>query len=627
MKKHFLQRSLGLALAAILLLGLLSGCSKDNKNQAGALSEDLPATEIVTESGETVAVDKPIAADSYDTIYQAFSGVQQMANEIYELSEQAAIPEEQLVNTEAELFGDPDYSAASAPAPGVTEGDLIITDGQYIYMVCGNELVIVSASGADTKEVGRVFVTNPAPEGYNGNETPQAVYLSGDNLYVVTYEYLFKTVESEQGVAYESSEKVHVKQYDVSDKTKPAIVSDFAQSGRYLDSYVSGGVLTLIGAHSIWAPDQEKPETFIPILTRNGEDTLMEPGQIWICPGLDSTDYTVVSTISMEHGETISAKAFSGYHAWSETDGSSLYLARTSYHYSMSDAYKKDQYSVTDFTYNAFTQLLKLSMDGNLELQANGAVEGYLFNNAAMSVSDGAVYLGTICNGYSYQIFTDEKYGFVNYLMGDRKASNAVYALNSDLTMRASAEDIADGQAAYAVRFSGNDAYVMTFDNLIPKYRIDMTAAELKTEAVGGMDGIEHNLIWFGEGRTAGVGITRGASGEISGLQASVYDEGLDLVGTVPVSEQWDTAMNQPEAIRVFPQEQILAIPVGTAYAVYGFAGDSFNALGNVEMGYISGATRVFLLGEYWYFCNDATVVAVSAGNLSPAAKCDFAYG
>lgn len=627
MKKSILRRGLGLALASVMLLGLLSGCGKDKKEPVSALPEDLPATEIVTESGETVTVDAPVAADSYDTIYQAFAGVQQMANEIYELSEQAAIPEEQLVNAEAELFGDPDYSRASVPVDGVTEGDLIITDGQYIYMVCGNELVIVSAAGAETKEVGRVFVTNPAPEGYSGNETPQAVYLNGSNLYVVTYEYLFKTVESEQGMTYESSEKVHVKQYDVSDKTAPKICADFAQSGRYLGSYVVGEVLTLIGAHSIWAPEEDKPETFVPVLTRNGEDALMEPGQIYICPGLDSTDYTVLSTINLASGEPVASKALSGYNAWSETDGSSLYLARTSYNYTMSDAYEEEQYSVTDFTYNAYTQLLKLSMDGSLELQANGVVEGYLFNQAAMSVSGGEVYLGTVCNGYAYKIYTDEKYGFVNYLMGDRKATNAVYALNSDLSLRTALEDVADGQSVYAIRFTGSDAYVMSFDSLIPQFTIDMSAAELKSEAVKGVDAVAHNLFWFGEGQTAGVGVSRAASGEISGLQLSVYDSEMASLGTVAVSEQWDTAMNQPAAIRVFPTEQVLAVPVGTGYAVYGFAGGSLNALGNVEMGYISPATRIFLLGEYWYFCNDATVVAVNAGGLTQVAKCDFAYG
>lgn len=145
----------------------------------------------------------------------------------------------------------------------------------------------------------------------------------------------------------------------------------------------------------------------------------------------------------------------------------------------MGDPYDQDQYSVTDYTYNAFTRLTRLSMDGNLELLGSGTVEGYLFGQGAMSLSDGNLYLGTIRNGYAYQVFTDEKYGFVNYQVGERTASNAVYALDGELNLLRSAEDVAGDETVYSILFVGSTAYVMTYLDLIPKFAIDMTAETL----------------------------------------------------------------------------------------------------------------------------------------------------
>lgn len=620
------KRTLALLLAVLCCFTLLSGCGNKKQNDTPLPDASNP-TEIVTDSGETVTVTEPVAADSYDTLYAALIGVQQAASQIYALSEQAAIPEEQLVNPEAEAYGDPDYAAANLPAAGVTQGDLIVTDGTYIYMVCASELVIVSASGADTREVGRTFVTNPAPEGYGGSETPQALYLSGDNLYVITYEYLYSYAQ-DSGRA--SAEKVHVKQYSVADRTKPAIVADFAQSGRYLTSYCADDVLYLVGAHSIWTPDKADPATFVPSLTQNGEDALLEAGDIYLCPGLDSTDYTVVTALRLGDGSRLATKALTGYNAWSAADGQNLYLARTSYTYTMSDPYDKDQYSVTDFTYNAFTRLVRLSMDGTLSLGASGTVEGYLFNQGAMSLKDGTLYLGTVCNGYAYQVYTDEKYGFVNYQMGERTATNAAYALSSDLETLRSVRDTAGGDTVYAIRFTGSTAYVMTYDDLIPKYVIDMTADSPKPAAVQGLDSMAHNLYYFGEGRTAGVGVSAAEDGTVTGLTLTVYDtSGTNVtpLSSVTVSDQWSQAMNNPTAVRVFPEQQLIAVPTDTGYQVYAMQDGTLTAKGSVELGYVSAGTRVFSIGDCWYFCNDATVVAANAGDLTPVAKCDFAYG
>ena len=139
-----------------------------------------------------------------------------------------------------------------------------------------------------------------------------------------------------------------------------------------------------------------------------------------------------------------------------------------------------------------------------------------------------------------------------------------------------------------------------------------------------------HNLYCFGEGRTAGVGVSAAEDGTVTGLTLTVYDtSGTNVtpLSSVTVSDQWSQAMNNPTAVRVFPEQQLIAVPTDTGYQVYAMQDGTLTAKGSVELGYVSAGTRVFSIGDCWYFCNDATVVAANAGDLTPVAKCDFAYG
>lgn len=623
--KFYWKRGVSAALAGIMLALSLSGCGN---NKETSKTPETPS-QIVNSSGQTVDVTEPIVADSYDTLYQAFVSVQKAANEIYNTSEEEGFTaDEQRMNSEAETYGDPDYTRAMKQ--DAEAGDLIVTDGSYIYMVCGSELVIVSAAGEESAEVGRTFVAGLTTEGYQGGESVQKVFLWEKNLYVITYEYLYQSVETDGGYTYSSSEKVHVKQYDISNPAAPTIVSDYAQSGRYLGSYLSGGVLYLLGAYSVWSPDQASPATFVPTLTKNGEDALLPASSIYICPGLDSTDYTVVAAIDAATGECRTTSAFTGYNAWSTTDGSSLYLARTSYTYDVGEAYKEAQYSVQDYSYHAYTRLLRLGMDGTLSLQGSGTVEGYLYTQASMELYGGELYLATVCNGYSYQIFTDEAYGFVNYKLKEKTATNAVYALSGDLSTQRSLQDTASGDGVYSIHFVGSQAYVVGYDDLIPRYSVDMTAGNLKAQAISGLSTMAHNLYYWDDSTTIGVGVAKDETGGVNGVQLSVYEgDGASRkqLDSTFISEQWAPAMQNPGAVQVLQEQQTIAVPTDTGYLLYGWQDGSLTETGAVSMDYVSDGTRIFSIGDSWYFCNDALILVAGAGDLSQIAKIEFAYG
>ncbi|MBQ6798709.1 MAG: beta-propeller domain-containing protein [Oscillospiraceae bacterium] len=643
---HAMKRIAALFAVAVMLLSLL-GCEASpapahpdaqlpveqetpmQETPAGedAAPEQQPAEEKPAETPEVSdapSVQMPVieelreAAD-YDEIFELFTAVQENANLIFSMTENDPIMGTPMSNPEAERYGDPLYPVQERE--NVLRGALSAADGSRIYMISTGELVIMEADGENTSELGRAFVTSPAPDGYNGGELPQAVYVSGDCVTVITYESLYRNYEKDGEVDYDSAERVHVKRYDVSDPAAPVIISDFAQSGRYLDSYLSDGNVYVISAHSVWQPDAEDPATFVPVLTENGEDRTMEASSVILCPKLDSTDYTVVSAVDTADGTLLSSKAVTGYHTWNDADGSGLYLGGSSYYFEISEPYEEAQYSVSDYAFNTYTRLIRMEMDGTLSVTADAMLDGHLFDDDAITLTNEGISLATLCSTYSYQVFTDPAYGFVNEVLGERTSQLDLCVLDLSLESQKRVEAVSAPEDVYKFRFDGSKVYVTVHEDMIPDYSLDLSVAEASAEPLDGLTSYGHHLYALEEGITLGLRVS-----EEEKLILGAYGADLALLAEIEVSENWDQAMNAPESVKIFREEQIVAIPVGTAYSMYLWENGEFTALGDAVLGYVSADTGAFRIGDYWYFCNDAAVVVLDE-QLEPVMKSEFAYG
>ena len=596
------------------------------QDPADQSAEELPELQQEPEA-ELPSVEVPVVeelrpAADYDEIYRLMLSVQEDVNAVFSMNDQSGpqdmLSEEILINPVAEQYGDPLYP--NADFSGIQQEGLSVTEGNRIYMVSTGELIILKADGADTVELGRSFVINPAPEGYSGSEIPQAVYVMDDSVLIVTYEYLYRnyTAESDESV-YESIERVHVKRYDVSDPSAPQIMSDFAQSGRYLNSWLSDGELYLIGAHSIWMPDAEQPATFVPSLMHNGEDAVMEPGSVVLCPNLDSMDYTVISALDVSTGACLGSKAVTGYLAWSEREEDAFYLAGISYDFDISEPYQEAQYTVNDYAYRAYTRLIRMEMNSDLAITHDSAVDGALLDGDALSLSDGTIYLAVACSADSFHVYEDKSYGFVNVIPGEREFSNAVYALDTTLEIVNQMQGILQGTQLYKVRFDGATAYLLDYLDTIPDYAIDLSAAEWNAEALS-LSVFAHHLYDLQEGFTVGTYVA-----EPGVLMLACFDAQLNLLAETQVSESWMQAMSAPASVKLFPEQSVIAVPAENAYFLYELEDGAFRLLGKAELGYTAD-TGIFCLDGYWYFCNDAAITVLD-DSFETVQKSEFAYG
>lgn len=78
------------------------------------------------------------------------------------------------------------YSGTNVQVEGVDEGDIVKTDGKYIYILRGSEMVVMQADGKDVTDVSNVFVgqdweqtTTEDGLAHTQEKLPTELYLSG----------------------------------------------------------------------------------------------------------------------------------------------------------------------------------------------------------------------------------------------------------------------------------------------------------------------------------------------------------------------------------------------------------------------------------------------------------------
>ena len=121
----------------------------------------------------------------------------------------------------------------------------------------------------------------------------------------------------------------------------------------------------------------------------------------------------------------------------------------------------------------------------------------------------------------------------------------------------------------------------------------------------------------------------RDGTGLITGLQLTMYDTTAappKAVGAIAAGESWSTALNMTAAVRVLQDAGVIAVPTETGYRLFTWQGETWSETGTVELGYVSNGTRVFHIGDSWYFCNDA-MIYVAGSDFAERAKVEFAYG
>lgn len=463
------------ALASILILALGLGVIYQTRNTYHKLSQTNKSQEK-----EELAL-----ANSYEEIYQALKEPKASLKERFSIDRYPIAGDVSSSSQEANE-GATSYTDTNVRQEGVGEGDVVKSDGTYLYVLKANRdsVVIVDTRDNELKEVSHI-----SPENFSHIVE---IYVVDDKLVLVGSNSamtakpldLAREMPTEEG--YEANQELTlVLTYDISQKEEPKLIGEMSQSGFYQSSRVAKGYLYLFSDYSLREKGKKgQPETYIPMTNQN----LLEAKDILLPLEEGANRYTVISALSLENpGQSTSSKAILSQYG--------NYYVSNEHIYFYEENWEEE---------GTKTIVRKLSyQDGKLKALAKGEFWGYL--NDSYSIDE---YKGNL-----RVVVTDGEY-------------NNLYIFDKDLKLLGDITELALDERIYSARFMGETGYFVTFKEVDPLFSVDLSNPR-KPQIIGELKipGFSQYLHPYKEGLLLGIGMeVDKETGVTEGIKLSMFD-------------------------------------------------------------------------------------------------------
>ena len=458
-KKSKAKKLVPIAASLALVIGLLSIFGN------GAFNKKIINTEDVTEV---------VRYQSYDNIYAKFDELHKDAKkdnmfnlfgateEIYNTSSDdalagsaatggsadadSALPES---STEDKLLSDNEHGTTNNQEQGVEEGDVIKTDGKFLYVANqGDKRVsIVDAMSSELTVLSQIEIDD--------NHSLTEIYLSGDKLiitggYYENEKYYTDDTAITYGCYKPFNSDTFVKVYDISDRNNPELITEYSQQGGYKNSRMIGDKLYCISTYYVNVYNNNYRNYCIPETTVNGVCDKISADCISVIEESNSSSYAVITTLDINEKEPES-EAVLGDCEELYASAKGLFLSETDYE--NSQEYTK----IYRFEYT----------DTGVDYKCMGKVPGYINDQFSMSYDGEYFRIATTQNNVT--IFGDA----VTMSVDDR--ANNLYMLNNNMQVVGSLQNLAKGETIQSARFIGDMAYVVTFRQTDPLFVIDLS--------------------------------------------------------------------------------------------------------------------------------------------------------
>ena len=533
-----------------------------------------------------ISASKELAmAESYDQIYQYVKSYQDsmMTREAvtYDLgiTEEASLDSSVSANgfgMKQEYGNSGDYSQTNVRQEGVDEGDIVKTDGTYLYVVEENGYVvdIVSVNGGNMEKCGSVTLEKEC--------TIREIYLDTERKRMVLIS------EQDYMTADGGTVETEALTYDIADVAEPKEIGRMSQSGNYNTSRMANGYLYLFSTYYVNSPIvREDPSTYVPLI--NEKD--MERSDICLPQVSQGCMYEVITSIDIANPDEIcdSTAIFS--------QGGQTYVSNQNIYYYETQWEDSDRYTtaVRKFAYQ----------DGKLEGKAQGSFAGYL--NDTFSIDE---YQGKL------RVVTTD---------GD---TNAVYVMDENLEITGAIEDLAKDERVYSARFIGDTGYFVTFRETDPLFSVDLSDPE-NPRIIGELKipGFSEYLHFYGEDRLLGIGM---AADENTGATEGVKLTMFDISDRTDVKEEATYVIEDAYGTDVaYDYKAVLADPQKNliGFAAYGIRGEDYYLFTyEEETGFVcrlqeeingnsSGGTRGLYIGDTLYVIRGNVIEAYDLAN------------
>lgn len=588
----------------VLAVAFASAVFTSDLNGGGLLSPNPAPVSAVKEQN-----------NSYDTIYNAIArAIKTGPGHVATGEAQPSIgyePPGSVNDTGAALKT---YTDTNEQTAGVQEGDIVKTDGKYIYTVDGKDLTVFRAEDGNVTKLASVSTTGAGRDGSKNKTSirPLELFISGDTIAVICSEtgYMEGTYNGEEemmdcGAVVCGSTAALI--YDVSDRSAPKLLNTLEQSGYYLASRMADGTLYLVSNYFVPRKGikKDRPETFVPVLTSGGKSRPADSRDISISKSQPQIQYTTITSLDLDHPTDFkSGKAVMG-------GGSSVYCSTESLYLGVF-VYEEDAPV-------PHTQLIKYSLNsGDIVLAAEAEVDGTLLNQFSMDESGG--YFRVVTS------YTKMKEAFQDGVASAQIIGEVqrLYVLDKSLKVCGTFENQSKNERLQSVRFVGDCAYFVTFEQTDPLFSVDLSDP-YAPELLGALEipGFSQYLHPCGENRLLGFGVDANEDGETTGLKLSMFDT-TDRTDVKQIAAQYfsdnmsySPAQYNHKALMFDQQNDLIGIPVvqgdSAAYYLFSYSEKSGFVqkarLATKKQAAGNDHIRGVVIGDYFYLCDAPDIV------------------
>lgn len=387
------------------------------------------------------------------------------------------------------------YSKTNVQVENVDEADIIKNDGEYIYTASSNsenKISIYKPDGKKVKLMSQIEYNNVDDD--ENEAFISDIYIYNNSLIAQSYSY-----------DENSREYTNIDIYSLADIKKPKKIYSFSQQGSYVSSRITNGKLLVISNRYISSDLCKSDEDYLPKTKINSTEKSLSPKDICIVNDSNSESFLIVSEIDLLSKENAAvSKAIAGAGTNIYCNENNLYIANSIWDDQNQARMLKDISQTLKFN----TEIYKIDITSGIKFTAKATVSGAVNNQFSMDEYAGNFRIATTA--------TDEKSNDINKL----------YVFDSDLKKLGEVEGFAKGESIQAVRFSGNTAYIITYENTDPLFVIDLSNSQ-KPEIKGSVkiSGFSTNLIPISSNQLLGIGYADdNATPYTDGIKFALFD-------------------------------------------------------------------------------------------------------
>ena len=559
--------------------------------------------EVTEETRDTAtgAVLSLASAKDYEQIYEYIQAAADEETARYDtgMADGAALYSEEKAAADQAVT----HSDTNVRTEGVGEGDIVKTDGRYLYIMSMDQVQILNIESEEMKEVGTISMDQ--------TDYLIEIYLKGDKLVCVYARTTDKT--DSQGVIRSVPYTV-AETFDVSDPANPKSLGEMSQSGSFHTMRVSGDYMYLLSTfYADVTGLQDDISSYVPEV----QGKLIESNYILLPQQEKGRVYTVVTSFSLKDPtKQTDHLAFFG-------DGSQCYVSQNNI-YVYDTIYDAKVSRVTQ------TEIRKVSYkDGKLDGTGHAVIDGVINDSFSIDEYDGFLRVVTTIRE------NDDTSGGVNPLLRIDSASdassqvedssNALYILDQDLKEIGKLENLAEGEKVYSARFMGDTCYFVTYKQVDPLFSVDLSDPK-KPRVLGELKipGFSDYLHPYGEGLLLGIGMDVEEDGAtVNGVKLSMFDisdpKNVEEVHKTVLEECYSTDVSYNyRAAFVDVEKNLIGFPgyqEQQEYYIYSY--DKEKGFTCVFEKKLSGYSEVrgLYAGERFYLVTEATVESYRLDN------------